>query len=544
MKKRKLWWLMGLVLVFLLAGAAGADDFGTTDYEYTGVLNEDVVRDRVENILQVTNHPGDDWAQCWGANPWREDGQYIVYTSSRSPYDLIPYGEDVTPAQIYEDTNEICVMKADGTDWQQLTHTGMEPSFYIPMCNSHASFVPNPNPTDNNPRKIVFQRGDWESGAIAIRIVDEYVPQGAEIWIMNDDGSDKQSLTRAHGGPVCDGCSSCDGSENKPVVSPDGTMIAFRSCSRLYVMAIDGSNPREVAPYGGCAHHTWSPDSQWVLFDAPSEEQDCGRRQIYKVRPDGSDLTQLTSGADYSDENFLEISGASYVANNWAFWSPNGEWIAFHSNFGYGNDDGPSTLSIMRPDGSDKRVLVSSEDEPFAIQHNVCGPKSWSPDSQWIAFKKRYVLDEFTPLSDDILGESQSLYYGWEQSHIFVIRVSTGEALRLTEGFTDRRLWWSPSRTDYKILFRDQRNSYSAVTRDYNNYRDLLVMNLDTDFFKMERIDWTNDGTFTMDDWYAIERAYGTCKGHPDFIPEADYNFDGCFNWADWSYGALFLNWW
>ena len=43
---------------------------------------------------------------------------------------------------------------------------------------------------------------------------------------MNRDGSNQQSLTQVHGGPVVAG-----GCEQKPMVSPDGTKIAFRACT-------------------------------------------------------------------------------------------------------------------------------------------------------------------------------------------------------------------------------------------------------------------------------------------------------------------------
>jgi len=87
------------------------------------------------------------------------------------------------------------------------------------------------------------------------------------------------------------------------MVSPDGTKIAFRHGSAIYVMNIDGSNPVKVsANLNGPTKHSWAPDSVWVLFNASkcASEDECGQN-IFKVRYNGKDLTQLTDdGEDFA----------------------------------------------------------------------------------------------------------------------------------------------------------------------------------------------------------------------------------------------------
>ncbi len=358
----------------------------------------------VANILQIT--PGDpddsnaevqDWIPCWGVNPWSYDGQWIVYQSQ------------IGDGELGWDENEICIIRPDGTGYQRLTEND--------TCDSHGNFTPDGT-------KIVFQR----------YLISE---EDAHIWIMDVDGSEQFDLTLVHGGPVTGGC------ETKPMVSPDGTKIAFRTCDKdIWVMDIDGENTVLVSEdLSNCGKHSWSPDSEWVLFNAWMY----GYSRIFKVRPNGDDLTML------SDED------ASNFCENWAAWSPDGEWISYHRR---DNSVEPVTseIWIMRPDGTDKQVLVSGITDGMEGEEWACGPHSWSPDSEWVTFK-RYI--EGDP----------------SESHIFIINVATGETIQLTEGCYDRRMYWSP--TGDQILFKEKG---SDNARDGGIYDwDLLVINLGLD---------------------------------------------------------------
>ncbi|MGH2498985.1 MAG: S9 family peptidase [Candidatus Limnocylindria bacterium] len=112
----------------------------------------------------------------------------------------------------------------------------------------------------------------------------------------------------------------------------------------------------------------FSPDGEWLTVlsnrrSAASPDQP-GQLNIWKVRPDGSDYTQLTRFA------FPVFSGAE--------WSEDGEWITANTN------DDPSDLKnldgyILRPDGSDLRKVFSVK----------AGAKdfiaAWHPDGRRLA---------------------------------------------------------------------------------------------------------------------------------------------------------------
>ena len=68
-------------------------------------------------------------------------------------------------------------------------------------------------------------------------------------------------------------------------------------------MNIDGTNPVKVSgALTKNTKHSWSPDSQWILFSAGVQysagpfHNDVSR--IFKVRPDGANLTMLSENVD------------------------------------------------------------------------------------------------------------------------------------------------------------------------------------------------------------------------------------------------------
>jgi ABC-type branched-subunit amino acid transport system substrate-binding protein/Tol biopolymer transport system component len=106
---------------------------------------------------------------------------------------------------------------------------------------------------------------------------------------------------------------------------------------------------------------SWSPDGQQIVFPAGSDFEVTQQydHKLYVINADGSDLRQATSG----DANDADPA-----------WSPDGDWIAFHRNCG---------LWVVRPDGSDERMLLESSGEFCAMA------MMWSRDSQRIAFLNR-----------------------------------------------------------------------------------------------------------------------------------------------------------
>ncbi|MBI5441763.1 MAG: PD40 domain-containing protein [Deltaproteobacteria bacterium] len=132
------------------------------------------------------------------------------------------------------------------------------------------------------------------------------------------------------------------------VLSPDGLQMAFVSerdgNMELYIIRSDGSGlkrlTREFALHD---HPAWSPDGKRIAFVAtrePSEAPGEAWNGIYVMEADGSGAHRLSPAgvADYSPA-----------------WSPRGDLIAFASGSG---EAGKSDLYVMRPDGSDRRLVI------------------------------------------------------------------------------------------------------------------------------------------------------------------------------------------
>jgi Tol biopolymer transport system component len=203
---------------------------------------------------------------------------------------------------------------------------------------------------------------------------------------------------------------------NDHVLSFDGTMTGIsdqtRGASAIYTLPTAGGSPRQMTVNTPSYLHGWSPDGRWLTYtggrngeydiykiasdgsgaeirltdhpgldDGPEFSPDggfiyfnsvrSGRMQLWRMRPDGGSLEQLT------DDPF----------NNWfPHVSPDGKWIAFIS---FPGDVEPGDhpyykqvyLRRMPADGGEARVIGYV----YGGQGTINVP-SWSPDSRMISF--------------------------------------------------------------------------------------------------------------------------------------------------------------
>ncbi len=160
-----------------------------------------------------------------------------------------------------------------------------------------------------------------------------------EIYLIDSTGNETSRLTDSPFG------------ESDPNWSPDGRQIAYRSNRAgpwaIWVMDADGANgtritdypeDQESRDYQGEGPPHWSPDGSKILFFSMRD----GDWDIYTIRPDGSELTNLTQ---------------TETNETWPSWSPDGRKIAFCSDR-LGNYD----IYVMKADGADPQKLTSHND--------------------------------------------------------------------------------------------------------------------------------------------------------------------------------------
>jgi Tol biopolymer transport system component len=108
-----------------------------------------------------------------------------------------------------------------------------------------------------------------------IAFVSGVVGEDPQIWVMNADGSNAVELTHTHGARPG------QRADLDPSWSPDGTNIAFssdRTSPRgIYVMKADGSGPTRVSDNAALAarHPSWRGIGALIAYDV-RDESDCG----------------------------------------------------------------------------------------------------------------------------------------------------------------------------------------------------------------------------------------------------------------------------
>lgn len=161
-------------------------------------------------------------------------------------------------------------------------------------------------------------------------------------------------------------------------ISPDGKTLAYVAVEKpegermVNIFTI----PSAGGPDTRLTHVTvpndgpeYSPDGRWIYFNSELAASKPGHAQIFRMRPDGSGIEQLTFDSRV----------------NWfPHFSPDGSHVAYLS---YPEDtlghppDKHVLLRLMSPNGTDQRDLAA-----FFGGQGTINVNSWAPDSKRLAF--------------------------------------------------------------------------------------------------------------------------------------------------------------
>lgn len=190
-----------------------------------------------------------------------------------------------------------------------------------------------------------------------------WMPDGKKLLFNERGGLYKISV---EGGPLeLLNTGTADRNNNDHGISFDGKMLAIShqrqglpgGGSTVYVLPLEGGNPKLVTESTPSYWHGWSPNGKEVLV--------VGQRgtpifDLYKVTVDTGKEVKLTNNAKGS-----HADGPEY--------SPDGKYIYYNSS-----SSGTMQIWRMKPDGSGKEQLTFDE-------YNDWFPHI-SPDGKWIAF--------------------------------------------------------------------------------------------------------------------------------------------------------------
>ena len=160
-----------------------------------------------------------------------------------------------------------------------------------------------------------------------------------------------------------------------PCWSPDGKWLSYTSINPLEIKFYQMETGESLTLPSGLGYPAiWSPDSSQVILQDLNWGEYGYLNKLFSYNLEKEWLTMLAYGLSYDE---------SYPA-----WSPDGQWLAVVRRLWVeGMPESENQVWIMRPDGTEARQMTETANITY-------GQPAWSPDSRYLVFDYRSVVDQ------------------------------------------------------------------------------------------------------------------------------------------------------
>jgi TolB protein len=208
----------------------------------------------------------------------------------------------------------------------------------------------------------LFEAPNWSRDGRTL-----YYNSGGRMYTMSVDGGTPGLLNTG----FADRCNNDHG------LSPNGRELCIShhgadGKSMIYILPIEGGEPRLVTPLGPSYWHGWSPDGRTLAYCAERS----GEFDVYTIPVEGGQEKRLTTAPGLDD-------GPEY--------SPDGKYIYFNSVRA-----GQMKIWRMNADGSDQRQITPNDTYGDWFAHP-------SPDGKWIVFLSYDKSVDGHPANKDVV---------------------------------------------------------------------------------------------------------------------------------------------
>lgn len=221
---------------------------------------------------------------CGKSSTSQQDPGWGTVASSAQIVFMAPTGAQPVPGSAVPEIWELVVMNLDGSGRKQVTH------------NQEQEFLPHFSPDGTRLLYTRYTKGGYGVEASLSRVTVYDFATGS-TRDLTDTGKDSY-----------------------PVWSSDGRRIAFLSTrdgyQALWVMNADGSEAHEIGhPSGPDLDFVWGDiawsSQDWILFVVAENVMNgaCFKTRLDKIRPDGTQRTQVTDGGPNCTPAGMEQSG-------------------------------------------------------------------------------------------------------------------------------------------------------------------------------------------------------------------------------------------